>query len=373
MGELAYLKKINRMGEDELGAALMTAALAKRLRRGRGGGGRGFGFGFGRGRVGGDDDMLGAEELAGELDDADGAELGDEIQRADAIGYTLGARGPEDDLRKLEKQAEKYQDTVDKADRKLISMPDWRRRKSRKLTEKRNEAAQKLAATKQKIAEIQARIAREARGAGGMGGGYGAGPGLTPTGERVAQEVEVDNMRARAHGIYANLPPHRINNELPVLFAGANFALINFPAATPAGTEGNWSGTLQVPSYMRIRLKGVKIVASLAPALTGTALAPAPESKAWINVDNLTVDGGINLVAAPYTVNLESDTMGRSNEFRMADGLRATPVVESKTDITVGGTYQNPFQPKAAEPFNVNFKAAVIFDLLHDTNQDGPF
>ena len=73
-------------------------------------------------------------------------------------------------------------------------MPDWRRRKSRKLTEKRDEAAQKLAATNQKIAEIKTRIAREARGAGGKGGGYGAGynAGLTPTGERVAEEVEVE-------------------------------------------------------------------------------------------------------------------------------------------------------------------------------------
>lgn len=366
---MSYWNKLLLRGDDELGAALMTAAMAQRLRhRGkcRGGSGRGGG------RLGGDE--IGAEELAGELDDADAAEMGDDIQRADAIGYTLGAHGPEDDLRKLEKQAEKYQDVIDKADRKLISMPDWRRRKSRKLTAKRDEAAQKLAATRAKISEIKARMAREARGggAGGGVGGGGYGGGLTPSGAQVAQEVEVDNMRARAYGIYANLPPHRINNELPVLFSGSNFALINFPATTVAGTEGDWSGTLQVPSYMRIRLKGVKIVASLQAVLAPSSTTILDQTnKAWINVDNLTVDGGINLVAAPYTVNLESDTMGRSNEFRMADGLRATPVVESKTDITVGGTYQNPFTVVGA--FNVNFKAAVIFDLLHDTNQDGPF
>lgn len=375
-----------RVGDDALGAVLVTALrqLAKRggRRRTRGGGG---------GRLG-EDDEIGAEEAIGEDDEReaeaadvrDAREVDDEIGRIEDEANEIGARGGVDnELKKLNKMRDGYQNKIDDIDRKLIKMPKWRRPKAKRLNKKRDELDRKLSAVKEQIQDLKARQAREnARGGGGRGagapdGGGGGGGGAYPQGG--GGVMRPDGTIA----VYGTVPPERQNNELPITFEGEDFALITLVTGSVAGSKISWSGVMSVPSYMRVRIKGIKITAHANkgvitysdPNATTTyvvATTPNETHKAWINVEQITPDGSFNLVMKPFTANMADPTFAASNEYRMTDGMRKSPIIESKTDVDISGNIQVPFTITTSD-FLINMKAALIVDLLWDTNQDGPF
>lgn len=305
--------------------------------------------------IGGDEEELSGEEAA-ELSDFD-----DELGGLDDDAAELGGSdlGREED--KLKKMLAKAQKSVAKAKRKLIDLPQWRKKARRRWEQKLDEA-------KGKEKEIKEAL-RSLRGANNQGPGQGV-PGQP--GGYTGGQMALPNYR---QGVGVTAVAQAPGNELdiPIVFdvTGTEHALITVASTDSAGDIQALSGYTKQYTYLELKVLGFKVNVQIKPAAgMGTSpLLSLFDNSAQVHVllTSLMVDGGFDLVPDTQVLDL-SGPFGTNNQQEF-QGLRFQDIINPNGKAKFTGGLQLGFD--AFAEYQISVRAAVRAAITRDYRREG--
>lgn len=274
----------------------------------------------------------------------------------------LGARSPEGKLRKLRRKEKRAQKAVARIERRLDRVLPIRRRKRARLQSKLDKAQDKVQSIRSQIRSLEA--------------GTSALPAVrpaTPAETRaVTQGVVPDYGSAmNSQPTFMAAPNSGQQVELPITFDATGDKLFEatVAATTAAGTQVAITGETTPKTYLELQVVGLKVVAFLnAPLMTDGGATPLgvaiteQSAQCAIAVNNLTVDGGVNMYPDDQILNVGGN-FGASSE-KLFDGLRTQDVIFENGKVEIAGFLELAFQ--AAQAYNVSLKMAVICNVLRD-------